>query len=267
MRLNVAFHSALALGMLSSTTAFVLPGTRPAIHRRTSPAVRMVQEQGWDNQDFLDALSGGSNAMDEANENYKAQTRYDPDQVGVPPPQNPRGQQKQSAPRAADSPEDDAVDQGGSRFKEMLNAAQDPSRATHHEPPQYTPPPEYTPPPPQQPPPMPANMENLSVEEQARLFREFMAQQQQPQYPQPPPQPARQLPGGVDEQGRKIGRNKDADSIANSSDLYFAQLKRDSTVRTRARYQGDADKANAVFEDESVKEVAEQLRKNPYLTA
>lgn len=114
---------------------------------------------------------------------------------------------------------------------------------------------------------MPANPDELSVEEQARLFRQMMQgqQQQQPQAPAaeppvvipPPPRPPRP--------DAKVGRNRDADSIQNTADVYFAQLKRDSTVRAVARIRGDNEKANAVFEDPGIKELDEMLTLNPHL--
>jgi hypothetical protein len=64
-----------------------------------------------------------------------------------------------------------------------------------------------------------------------------------------------------------VGRNRDADAISNTSDLYLAQLKYDSTVRNIARYRGDEAKANAVFQDEGVHKLKDELLKNPYLTS
>lgn len=103
-----------------------------------------------------------------------------------------------------------------------------------------------------------ANPGELSVEEQARMFREMMAGNQA--VPQAPVRVAAD-PGGV----RPVGRNADADKIANTSDLYFAQLKRDSTVRTIARMKGDNEASEAVFEDDGIKELDNLLLTNPYL--
>ena len=64
---------------------------------------------------------------------------------------------------------------------------------------------------------------------------------------------------------RPAGRNRDADSIANTSDLYFAQLKRDSTVRGLARIRGDDETAQAIFEDEGIAQLEDLLHENPYL--
>lgn len=102
-----------------------------------------------------------------------------------------------------------------------------------------------------------ANPGELSVEEQARMFREMMAGNQAPP---PPPMQRVQQPGG-----RPVGRNADADKIANTSDLYFAQLKRDSTVRTLGRMRGDDEVSEAVFKDDGIKELDGLLLSNPYL--
>mmetsp|Transcript_15246 Transcript_15246/g.24705 ORF Transcript_15246/g.24705 Transcript_15246/m.24705 type:complete len:679 (-) Transcript_15246:110-2146(-) len=119
--------------------------------------------------------------------------------------------------------------------------------------------------------PLAANPNELSVEEQARMFREMMAQQQggapavnTPVVPVAADVPVQRV-AKTDRAGRPVGRNRDADTIANTSDLYFAQLKRDSTVRTLARIQGEDEVAEKVFEDEGIKQLDELLQKNPYL--
>lgn len=140
---------------------------------------------------------------------------------------------------------------GGSRFKELLDKAQQAEPKPAGGPILYSPMVGISP-------PTPPSMDSLSVEEQARMFREMMQnQQQQPMMPAPAPQ-RRTEP-------RKQGRNRDADTISNTADLYFAQLKRDSTVRTIARYTGDVDKANAVFQDPGVEELNHLIKTNPYL--
>ena len=134
--------------------------------------------------------------------------------------------------------------------------------------------------------PIPDNAENLSVHEQARLFRDIMlqrqrelVQQQQQQQQQPTNSYAQQqlpnypysaqnaqpqfLPQGIGFDGRKIGRNKDADAISTSADVYLAKLKRDSTTRRIARDAGDFEKANEIFHDPSIQEITAPV--NPYL--
>jgi len=162
----------------------------------------------------------------------------------------------------------------------------------------------------------PEEMATLSIDEQARLYREFFyvqqkqqkqqiqqlseatatlqqqlqqLQQQQtlfppPQVPQPQQQqqlqqqpiaapipapksigstPDNYLAAGIGMDGRKIGRNKDADMISTAADVYMARLKRDSTTRNIARYSGDDSKANDVFHDPSIETIEAPV--NPYL--
>lgn len=53
--------------------------------------------------------------------------------------------------------------------------------------------------------------------------------------------------------------NKDAYEITNPADVYLAQLKRDSTVRTEARKRGDLETANNPFADVGVKAIGNIL--------
>eukprot|EP00532_Pseudo-nitzschia_australis_P012229 CAMPEP_0168211258 /NCGR_PEP_ID=MMETSP0140_2-20121125/3615_1 /TAXON_ID=44445 /ORGANISM="Pseudo-nitzschia australis, Strain 10249 10 AB" /LENGTH=668 /DNA_ID=CAMNT_0008137929 /DNA_START=260 /DNA_END=2266 /DNA_ORIENTATION=+ len=153
-------------------------------------------------------------------------------------------------------------DQGTSRFREMMAAAK--QRAPEQAPramnnPFLNPPPSTLPPPTQS----PMNPDELSVEEQARMFREMMAGQAQA--PAPPPQALPVRTSREDTAGRPVGRNPDADKIGNTSDLYFAQLKRDSSVRTMARIREDDDVSEAVFQDGGIEELDNLFQKNPYL--
>ncbi|KAL3944535.1 MAG: hypothetical protein SGBAC_001403 [Bacillariaceae sp.] len=116
------------------------------------------------------------------------------------------------------------------------------------------------------------NLENMSVEDQAALLRQLMAN---------PTGNGNVVGGGggggdpntppagkekrTDKAGKPLGRNRDADSIANSSDLYFAQLKRDSSVRTLARYRGEDEVADGIMEDKGIKKLNDLLVDNPYL--
>ena len=124
----------------------------------------------------------------------------------------------------------------------------------------------------------PEEVATLSIEEQARLYREFFFVQQQkkktiqPQQKQQQQQsspvsmgssPDNYLEAGIGFDGKKIGSNRDADAISNASDVYFAQLKRDSTTRNLARYSGDNAKANEVFHDPAIQDIKAPV--NPYL--
>lgn len=158
---------------------------------------------------------------------------------------------------------EDEASQGGQMFRKLMERAQQGGGMNRPRPPPPVP-------------PFPTsqmqapNFENLSVEEQARMFREMMQHQQQGGYAQqlpqqsyqPPPTTPNYMGPGVAADGRKIGRNRDADAIVNSADLYFAQLKRDSSVRNMARYSGDEEYANQVFADPSIKEIS--MHVNPY---
>lgn len=80
--------------------------------------------------------------------------------------------------------------------------------------------------------------------------------QQQYQPPVAPAQSENQDPKSLnpyDYLPKGDGRNRQAYEVNNAADVYFAQLKRDSTIRTNARKAGDLDTANSVFKDHGVK--------------
>ena len=250
MRLGIAIQLALAI---VSAHGFVTPGSAPV----RNPFSLHVG-QGWDNENFLSSLSGGSDAMDAANEQYKgfSQNRAERQEYL-------RRKAEGNTDSSQEETEEDPSPQGGSKFKELLKKSQEAAPKALDQaqlgggPILYNPMEGIVTPVTPAPAPAPASEDGeLSVEDQARMFRELMKMQAN----QPPAAaPAK------DKGGKRVGRNRDADTIANTADLYFAQLKRDSTVRTIARYTGDEEKANAVFQDEGVKELESVLKKNPYL--
>jgi hypothetical protein len=202
----------LALASVGETEAFL-----PLSVQKSKAAPLQVLGRGWDNDDFLEALSGGGSNKPE---------------------------------KEVDSKEE--VSSGGSRFREAMEAAK--SQAAERprvsvENPFLNPPP----------PPQLADRTELSIEDQARMFRE-MKQQQSNSIPQ-----GSQRTAKTDRAGRPVGRNRDADQIANTADVYFAQLKRDSTVRMLARQRGEEDIAQAVFADEGIKILDNLLQENPYM--
>jgi hypothetical protein len=343
MRISVRVLLA-AVGLSATTTqAFTspLPVSRRTATTTTTSSQIGVSGRGWDNDNFMDSLGGDEEAQQRANEEYFRKSRYgqpdegylddakrEPGEGGAvpPPPTSKPGElpsddisgaqlteEMKARVKASHTPDEEAS-QGGQMFKNLMARAQDDPRPI---PPELAapivppPPPAFVPPPP---PPMPVDMNTMSVEEQARMFREMMMQQQQQMPPPPnpyapqqqqqmPPQqnmpaasPAQQMPPppkpyayaqaaqpppldpnaaypapapahylgpGVAPDGRKIGRNKDSDAINNSADVYFAQLKRDSSTRNQARYSGNADVADAVFSDPAIHEI--KLIVNPHL--
>ena len=178
---------------------------------------------------------------------------------------------------------------GGRLFREMMAKAQQQAKLAQSQQQQQQ----------QQQPPtvdIPGNAMDLSVAEQAKLFRDIMAQRQHEQLQQQSrfgPSLAQQqqrqheqemqsyaqkqlpnypygeqsakpqfLPPGTGYDGRKIGRNRDAYMISTTADVYFAQLKQDSSSRNMARINGDDTKANEVFGDPAIQDIT--LAVNPY---
>jgi hypothetical protein len=243
-----AYVATLSVGISTSTSSAFAPVHGDKRSQQKAPWISelSVGGLGWDNDDFLESLSKGKDAQAQANERYRSMSRFpvedDLDQevtAGAELTEEMKAKIKASR-------ESEESSQGGEMFRKLMERAQENSRAV---------------PPPRA--PQTPSFENMSVEEQARMFREMMQQQQQGEYYPPPqqsyepPQVTRNYMGpGVAEDGRKIGRNRDADAIVNSADLYFAQLKRDSSVRNMARYSGDDEYANQVFADPSIKEIS-----------
>lgn len=203
--------------------------------------------------------------------------------VGVPPT-TASGTATSAAPPVGNANDPEEASQGGSRFRELMARAREEQRNRQAS--------EAPAPPPKQNPLLAAladsvtppssimtsdEVANLSIEEQARLYREFFYVRQKKKKGSPQgagtnnntdPKPigstdSNYLEPGIGFDGRKIGRNKDADAISNASDVYFARLKRDSTTRNLARYSGDHGKANDVFHDPAIQDIKAPV--NPYL--
>ncbi|CAJ1949504.1 unnamed protein product [Cylindrotheca closterium] len=167
---------------------------------------------------------------------------------------------------STDEAEPEEPASGSSRFKELMEAAKrdgggaEPSGTVIQNPFLATP----AAPAPAAPAAGGINLENMSIEDQAALLRQLMANPDGGGDPNTPPTGMKEK--RTDVAGRPTGRNRDADGISNTSDLYFAQLKRDSTVRTLARQRGEDEVAQAVMEDGGIKELGNMLVENPYLT-
>jgi hypothetical protein len=238
MSLGTSWTVFVALNVLKSPLSEAFAPTF-----RTSEFQRSLRLSvgSWDNEDFLEGLSQGP-----ANKGGFEAPKYEP-------------------------PEEEEKYQGGSKFKQLLEAGQKAAaeRRPGGQPLMYNPAMDPDLSALKQPSPPPQiDLENMSVEEQAAKFREMMMQQQSAPVQQPPPPPPQVQPLPVQRMRpdpRPVGRNRDADTVANTADLYFAQLKRDSTVRTLARQHGDVEKANAVFQDEGIERLKDVLTKNPHL--
>jgi hypothetical protein len=227
------FSVATILALAAGADAFVSPASNL---RATSLSVG----DAWDNEEFLKSLVPPNDG--DAYEKGKDATNYGPG----------KGDIEES--------------QGGSRFKEIMDAAKA-AEAEVDQPPKPVDNPYIKPAPPAQPAtataPPPMDPEQLSVEDQAAMFRQLMGRSQTGISADPVPYTAPPSTTKDSRGGRPVGRNRDADSIANSSDLYFAQLKRDSNVRIVARINGED--SESVFEDEGIEELKGLLHANPYL--
>lgn len=320
------------LGLLticSSVSAFAPNGLTSTV--RKSYYKLNLSDRGWDNDNYLDALSGGQQSIEDANAKYleESQARaafrekqfrsmvrdvkyeevFGDEEVGAPYFNN-------ESPIPV--PSEDNVS-GGNRLHQMMEQAkqnQGQMGAQFTQPPQYEQPVEnsnyqfspqptasqaqvsmqqgqqqfmnpeayyqalqawqqamvafqqfsaanpqaaaqMTPPPPPPPPP---------------TFAQIQSQPTQHQYqapPPPPPTPPQQqqqyqepslIQPAVEEEPKsvydylpkRVGGNKDAYEVNNSADVYFAQLKRDSTIRTEARKRGDLVTANSPFTEKGV---------------
>ncbi|OEU11356.1 hypothetical protein FRACYDRAFT_263537 [Fragilariopsis cylindrus CCMP1102] len=174
--------------------------------------------------------------------------------------------------RLSHNTDQEGASQGGSRFRELMTRAenQQVARRSNPQPTQHITPTMVM---------TPEEIANLSIDQQARLYREFYhsQQEQQKQHDFSSGQQQQQrnsksigststnyLQKGIyGFDGKKIGHNKDIDAISNTSDEYFARLKRDSTTRNIARYSGDTNKANDIFHDPSIADI--NVVVNPYL--
>jgi len=281
-----------------------------ALQQRRQPQQQQQQQQfqapPTTNQESMASVSDA--AAEIYSYSYNKQVDAPPPPATAAPPANdpqasggettaPEGLSKDLVAKVKASKDDakEEASQGGSRFQELMDRAREKQpgfEVPEPRPPQMQMPsnqgvmaangadPSITPPSSIM---TPDEVSNLSIEEQARLFREYfyvqqqrqmrgaatamMQQQQQQQNHQHPKSigstPDNYLEAGIGFDGRKIGRNRDAEIVSNASDVYFAQLKKDSTTRNIARYSGDNSKANAVFHDPSIQEISAPV--NPYL--
>lgn len=267
----------------SPTTTF----TRRVIHRQRQ---LKLSDRGWDNGNFLDALGGGQKSIEEANEKYRQESearaairerqframahdvRFEqiPDdevpqqqqsmqfQAPPPPPPSYMPQQPQApamGQQAQPTMDPQAYYQALQAWQQAMVAFSQFSAANPQAAAQMTPPP--PPPPPPVFNPYPTSEPQGSVQQQYQAPpppQQSSQQQQQQQQPQQQYQesPKEEPKSVYDYLPKRAGGNNDAYEVNNSADVYFAQLKRDSTIRTEARKRGDLETANSPFTEKGV---------------
>ena len=282
------------------------PSSRmPAIIMNTALAVG-----SWDNDDFLESLSqggGGGNENESGNtndqtndaddiattniiaENYAYSYNKNIDAaaaVGTTAADNAANDNDNDTTGTSINLADDYVSkvkafhnddmeeasQGGSRFRELIEKA----REKHDQQQQQ----QQIPLPPLQIPPSSIMTEeeiaNLSIDEQARLYRELFYVHQHNSNDNNNKENQKSIGSTTDNylengvygfDGKKIGRNRDVETISSEADVYFAKLKRDSTSRNIARYSGDDQTANTILLRDGDPSLFDDItfETNPYL--
>ena len=250
-------------------------------------------DQGWNNDNFLDALGGSEPARDAANQQYQRESanrsaqreRRFQSMIGEDSEDDPGTAALFGAsvpgmpdkpPKAPENDEDNP--DGGQIFKQMMEKAKQGPKKIEQEPVAraiYPPEaPTVAPVKAVDPKAMEYYQQQLQVwQQQMTAYSQFIASNPEsaasmtmPLPPQPPlgmggPSPAQTPPGSDLEDGEvdpkkylpKGSGNKDSYEITGPADIYFAQLKRDSYVRSVARRDGDMEVANNPFADVGVK--------------
>jgi hypothetical protein len=281
---------ALLIGMLSIWPSFAFPfHRRQKVGSTSVPLLSSLNDRGWDNDNFLEALSGGESALERANAEYEKHSKA-------------RAMMRERQFQSMDIHNDDEVPPT-TQQQELPPTQSDSPVAEVSTPisPQDMPPMEAAPAVSSTPTVDPAQMQEYQLQLQvwqAQMNAYVQVCQANPQAAtqiQPPPMPVMGsvtttpiqsetppnpsppsssapsasmeplnssvpiAPKGADPSQLnpadflpKSKNNKDAYEISNPADVYFAQLKRDSTVRSIARRNGDLETANSPFADAGV---------------
>ena len=274
------------------TQSYSFTASPSVISSRTSTTLNSLNSD-WDNKDFLSALGGNPNDLQKANADYEALSGANAkkNEWLAKSMQQPGGGQAGMEGGGGGNP--------GPSPELLQKMGMQPGQQVPPPPPQQQ---QFQQPPPQQfaqqPPPMqqpvaqtqpqfydqngnpittmpmvydangnlvPFNPAAPPVPQQAPP----PIQQAQPSIAVPPqfvpvvepPLPAK-TKGTSDH--RPVGYNADAYTISNTADVYFAQLKQDSKVRKQAWLSGDVERANKVFDDDSVRQIGDSWVENPY---
>jgi len=288
---------AAVLTTAASFTVHPLNNLGVSVSRVTRKSSR--SDQGWNNDNFLDALGGEEPARDAANKQYQRESanraasrerRFqsmagngeDPGSAALFGASVPGMPDK--APKAPERDEENPT--GGQMYKQMMEKAkQAPNRPNGAQDFAAEMPPATSPQAPTVAPPSDAMtyyQQQLQVwQEQMTVYAQLIAtnpeaaaQMTMPPPPPPPPtsmdsqQPpppsptpvaqdpvSESISGDIDPKSYlpKGSGNKDSYEISGPADVYFAQLKRDSSIRSAARRNGDMDVANNPFADVGVK--------------
>jgi len=288
---NHAFHTPITISSfsaVSTSTTTLFSDSR-------------LKNPEWDNDDFLNSLSGTPEQRDQVNRSYHEQaekTRASQERMAQWRQTQEGGRSIPNIPQTSPPPQsmmtgsslEDAQDKimggmaqpgdisGGSRFRNMMEQSGqkqgmvNPYPPQFHDPSEFTnnpyqqeqqPPQQYQQPPQQEQQPPPQQIQQQAPLSDPNEILNQLANQVQPQQQQQ----YQQAPPIMKDPNRPVGRNKDADQIANTSDMYFAQLKLDSKIRKRAFLSGDYDTSNKVFDDERVQNLPSELEKNPFIRA
>jgi hypothetical protein len=255
----------------------------PSIATRTTTNLCSLNS-GWDNNDFLSALSGNPDELQKVNDDYEALS-------GANQKKN-EWLAKSMSPQQQGGPSPDFLQKMGVQQQQQGGAPQMPPQQQFQQPP----PQQFA----QQPPPVQQQQFSQQPPPQQQFYDQYgnpitampmfydangnpitFPQQVQPQPVQPvvqqvqgaalPPQfiPVAEPPlppktKGNTADNKPVGYNADAYTISNTADVYFAQLKQDSKVRKLARLAGDIETANKVFNDETVRKIGDSWVDNPY---
>lgn len=300
----------------TTTNAFTFHRTSITTYPRNTYR-RSSIDRGWDNDNYLDALSSSSNneeTLDSANAKYqlesqsrakarqkKFQTAMSSrlDSSGDPLPVEWGGGIEAELPKRKPNEEggEEAEGQGGQMFKNLLERAEA-AKAQGVPTPAVPAPSATTAAVPETVQPAMDQMAYYQLQlqawqQQVATYTEFIAANPaaastitMPPPPPPPPgtpattaatptttttttppavpgtsavPPAPTDPSQIKDPKEYLmknpNRNSDAYEIANTSDVYLAQLKRDTAVRTEARAHGDNNTANQPFEELGVKAI------------
>lgn len=234
----------------------------------TKASILYVSGMGWDNDNFLESLGKGPDAINDANEQYRQLSRFgrrpnsskedDDDEMDdrdVPGLSKLSREHIERIKNQNEQIESTGGADGGEMYKKLLERAEQQKRVQAQRP--------VAQPPPSASQGLPDNFASLTVEQQAALFRELMLNQNNPMQSAPLTEESMERRTTPSKDDKRFGRNRDADAIVNSSDVYLTQLKLDSTSRLRARYSGDDEKANQVFHDPRIQGI--KMHVNPYL--